>query len=66
MADDMLQVLRAAAIAKEAGVTARIVGAGDEYKRVRADRRAPALPLVVPVNFPEPPDVLDERRRRSR
>jgi imidazolonepropionase-like amidohydrolase len=58
-ADDMLEVLRAAALAKEAGVTARVVGAGDEYKRVR-EIAATGLPLIVPVNFPEPPDVADD------
>jgi imidazolonepropionase-like amidohydrolase len=56
VADEMLQVLRAAAIAKEAGVAARIVGAGDEYKRA-ALIAGTGAELVVPVNFPEPPDV---------
>jgi imidazolonepropionase-like amidohydrolase len=56
VADEMLQVLRAAALAKEAGVRAHVVGAGDEYKRV-ATIAATGLPLVVPVNFPEAPDV---------
>jgi imidazolonepropionase-like amidohydrolase len=55
-AGDMLGVLRAAAIAKEAGVTARVVGAGDEYKRLR-DVAATGLPLIVPVNFPDAPEV---------
>ncbi|MCU0621866.1 MAG: hypothetical protein MUC69_10205, partial [Gemmatimonadales bacterium] len=59
VADDMLEVLRAAAIAKEAGVGARVVGAGDEYKRTRAVA-ATGLPLVLPVAFPEAPDVADE------
>lgn len=56
VADEMLQVLRAAALAKEAGVAARVVGAGDEYKRA-ARIAAAGVPLVVPVNFPEAPDV---------
>jgi imidazolonepropionase-like amidohydrolase len=56
VAGDMLGVLRAAAIAREAGVSARAVGAGDEYKRVR-DVAATGLPLVVPVSFPDAPDV---------
>ena len=59
VADDMLEVLRAAALAKEAGVAARVVGAGDEYKRIR-EIAATGLPLVVPVNFPEAPDVSDD------
>jgi N-acetylglucosamine-6-phosphate deacetylase len=57
VADEMLEVLRAAALAREAGlVGAEIVGAGDEYKRAK-EIAATHLPLVVPVNFPEPPDV---------
>lgn len=56
VADEMLEVLRCAQIAKEAAVTARIVGAGDEYKRAE-DIVAVAVPLIVPVNFPDAPDV---------
>lgn len=59
VADEMLQVLRAAAIAKEAGVSGRIVGAGDEYKRAGAIA-VTGMPLVVPVNFPEVPDVATD------
>jgi len=58
VADEMLEVLRSAAIAREAGITAQIVGAGDEYKRVK-EIAATGLPLVVPVNFPDVPDVSD-------
>jgi len=58
VADEMLEVLRSAALAKEAGLNAQIVGAGDEYKRVR-EIAAQGTPLVVPVNFPEAPDVAD-------
>ncbi len=58
VADEMLEVLRAARIAREAQVRAQIVGAGDEYKRVR-EIAADGLPLVVPVAFPDPPDVSD-------
>src|SRR6266545_635040 len=46
VADDMLEVLRAGAIAREAGLAAAIVGAGDEYKRVK-DISAQGLPLIV-------------------
>jgi imidazolonepropionase-like amidohydrolase len=55
---DMLELLRASAIAREAGVTAMAVGSGDEYKRAH-DIAATAMPLIVPVNFPEPPAVAD-------
>ena len=59
VADDMLKVLRAGVLAREAGVSAAIVGAGDEYKRVKPIVAA-GFPLIVPVNFPDPPDVADE------
>jgi imidazolonepropionase-like amidohydrolase len=58
VADEMLEVLRSAAIAKEAGITAQVVGSGDEYKRVR-EIAASGLPMVVPVSFPEAPDLSD-------
>jgi imidazolonepropionase-like amidohydrolase len=58
VADEMLEVLRSATLAREAGVTAQVVGAGDEYKRVR-EIAATGLPLIVPVNFPEAPELAD-------
>ncbi len=59
VADEMLEVLRAGSLAREAGVAAAIVGAGDEYKRIKPIAAA-GYPLIVPVNFPDPPDVADE------
>jgi imidazolonepropionase-like amidohydrolase len=59
VADDMLEVLRSSTIAKEAGVTAQVLGGGDEYKRL-GDVMKTGLPLVVPVNFPDPPDVAND------
>lgn len=56
VADEMLEVLRSAAILREAGLTGRIVTGGDEYKRV-APIAATGLPLIVPVAFPDAPDV---------
>ncbi len=58
VADEMLEVLRAGAVAKEAAVSAQVVGAGDEYKRIK-EVAALGLPLIVPVNFLEAPDVSD-------
>ena len=58
VASEMLEVLRAGAVAREAGVRAQVLGAGDEYKRAK-DIAAAGLPLIVPVNFPDPPDVSD-------
>ncbi len=51
----MLEALRAAAVAREARVTARIVGSGDEYKRVK-DIAATGMPLIIPVNYPDAPE----------
>jgi len=59
VADEMLEVLRAGALASEAGLSAAILGAGDEYKRAKPIAAA-GFPLIVPVNFPDPPDVADE------
>jgi imidazolonepropionase-like amidohydrolase len=59
VADDMLEVLQAHRIADEAGVSAAIVTAGDEYKRV-AQVAATRRELVVPVNFPDAPDLSDD------
>ena len=57
--DDMLEVMQASRIASEAGVAAAIVTAGDEYKRV-TQVAATGRTLVVPVNFPDAPDVADD------
>ncbi|HET7225336.1 MAG TPA: amidohydrolase family protein [Candidatus Eisenbacteria bacterium] len=56
VAGDMLEVLRAGAIAREAGITAQVVGGGDEYKRVK-EIAAAGLPVIVPVDYPDAPDV---------
>ncbi len=54
--DDERFVLRARQYADEFELDAVAVASGDEYRR--ADLVAEAdLPLVVPVNFPAPPDV---------
>jgi imidazolonepropionase-like amidohydrolase len=59
VADEMLEVLRAGALAKEAGVAAQIVTAGDDYKRI-GEVVKQATPLIVPVNFPDAPEVGPE------
>jgi imidazolonepropionase-like amidohydrolase len=59
VADEMLEVLQASKIASEAGVSTAIVTGGDEYKRI-AQVAATGRTLVVPVNFPDAPDVADE------
>jgi len=59
VADDMLMVLRAAGLAREAEVRPIIATAGDEYKRAGEIATA-KVDLIVPVNFPEAPEVADE------
>jgi hypothetical protein len=56
---DVLDDLRLAAIAKELGLDAILVGAGDEYKRL-ADVQATKLPLILPIAFPKAPQVGKE------
>jgi imidazolonepropionase-like amidohydrolase len=58
-ASDVLSLLRAVKIAREAKLRALVVGAGDEY-RLR-DRVAAGKPdLVLRVDFPQPDKVDDE------
>jgi imidazolonepropionase-like amidohydrolase len=52
--DDLLATLRAARFAHELGLDAWLVASGREYER--ADEVAAAgFPLIVPLDFPEPP-----------
>ncbi|MAT55285.1 MAG: amidohydrolase [Saprospirales bacterium] len=55
---DKLEVLRAARLGKEFGITYTIVGNGDEYQRLN-EIKATGSPLVIPVNFPDAYDVED-------
>jgi len=52
------EVLRAAALAKEFNLNLIIKGKGDEYQRLD-EIKATGFPLVIPVQFPELPDVED-------
>jgi imidazolonepropionase-like amidohydrolase len=56
VASDMLEVLRAASIAREAGIKSVTVTGGDDYKRAK-EIAATGMSLVVPVRFPDAPDV---------
>jgi imidazolonepropionase-like amidohydrolase len=56
LASDMLEVLRAAAITREAAIKSVTVTGGDDYKRVK-EIGATGMSLVVPVRFPDAPDV---------
>ncbi len=54
--EDEIEALRGAKVAKESGHPAAIVGCGTEFRRLEAIA-ATGLPLIVPLRFPEPPDV---------
>ncbi len=55
-ANDELDFLRCAKIAKEFSLNAWIVGSGYEYRRAEAIKNT-GFPVILPVNFPKPPDV---------
>jgi imidazolonepropionase-like amidohydrolase len=52
--ENVLDTLRAAALARELRLTAHLVGNGEEYKRL-AEVRASGLPHLLPLAFPKPP-----------
>ncbi len=56
---DVLDTLRIAAIAGELELDAAVVGHGEEYKRLDAVA-ATGLTHLLPLAFPEPPDMSDE------
>ncbi len=53
-----LEVMRADKIGREFGISYIIKGAGDEYQALN-DIKKTGDRLIIPVNFPEPPDVKD-------
>ncbi|MEO8276863.1 MAG: amidohydrolase family protein [Thermoanaerobaculia bacterium] len=53
--DDPMSSLRAAALAKELGLTAWIVGNGREYERL-GELQKSGLPQLLPLNFPKAPE----------
>ena len=55
---DKLEILRVDKIGKEFGINYIIKGAGDEYQTINDIHKA-GNSLIVPVNFPEAPDVKD-------
>ena len=57
-ANEWHNVLRADKVGDEFGVRYIIKGGGDEYKRIE-DIKSANVPIIVPVNFPEPFDVED-------
>jgi len=55
----VLDTLRTASLVDEFDLDAVVVGSGDEYRRLAAVAAA-GLPLIVPVDFPDPPAVGEE------
>jgi imidazolonepropionase-like amidohydrolase len=53
-----LEILRVDKIGKEFGLNFIIKGAGDEYQTLKDIKKA-GNKLIIPVNFPETPDVKD-------
>lgn len=53
-----LEILRADKIGKEFGISYIIKGGGDEYQTINDIKKA-GNKLIIPVNFPEAPDVKD-------
>jgi imidazolonepropionase-like amidohydrolase len=53
-----LEILRVDKIGKEFGINYIIKGAGDEYQTLNDIKKA-GNKLIIPVNFPEMPDVKD-------
>jgi len=52
------EVLRAARLAKEFNLKLIVKGKGDEYQRIN-EIKASGFPLILPLQFPELPDVED-------
>lgn len=63
-ASDNLYLLRAVQIAKEFNLPLVVRGSGDEYQLIDAVKQA-GCPLVVPVDFPKPPDVSTPEKARN-
>jgi imidazolonepropionase-like amidohydrolase len=57
-AANKLEILRADKIGKEFGINYIIKGGGDEYQTLDDIKKA-GNKLIIPVNFPEAPDVKD-------
>jgi len=53
-----LEIMRADKIGKEFGINYIMKGAGDEYQALN-DIKKTGVKLIIPVNFPEAPDVKD-------
>ncbi|MFG0285960.1 MAG: amidohydrolase family protein [Phycisphaerales bacterium JB039] len=67
--DNELEVIRAAKIAREMQRPVAIVGSGSEFQRLDAIARerddTGGMPLIVPLSFPEAPDVSSVAKAES-
>ena len=61
---DELALLRASKLAGEYSLAMWVRGSGHEYKRVDA-MKATGLPVILPLNFPSPPDVSTPEKARG-
>lgn len=59
LTEDVLGSLRCAALGKELDLNLVLVGNGEEYKQVNAVRDA-GWPVILPVNYPKPPEFEDD------
>ncbi len=57
-------VLRAAGLAQEFGLKARVIGCGNEFRRLN-EIAATHLPIVETFEFPKTPEVSDPRKDES-
>ncbi len=64
LGNDKWNALRADKIAKEFGVHYILKGGGEEYQRLD-DIKATKASFILPLNFPQPPDVSDPNDVRS-
>ena len=58
VANDELEAMRAARVAREFGLDAAIIGSGTEFRRLD-EVVATGLPIVVPLKYPKKPEVTD-------
>jgi imidazolonepropionase-like amidohydrolase len=61
---DELEALRGAAIAREFDRSAAVLGSGMEFRRIEAIKAA-AIPVIVPLTFPQKPNVATIGRAES-
>ena len=63
-APDEQYLLRADAIGKEFGLNVAILGSGEEYRRI-SDVRQTRRVIILPLNFPAPPNVATVEAARE-